>query len=125
MANIIDKVASDFGGNIFAFLGLIVIGGLAVMQIVSFVITQIFKSVPQLKLGPAFILMVVTVNIMYAFITSFKSGLKFGEILSVSAVMGGVIILVVVFLPKLVPQIFDAASFLSYKTVAMSALGMG
>lgn len=121
MGSFLDALQSpSFSGNFLAAGTFVVAIALAVIQIVSIILTQIF-GIKQLQLGIGFILLgVAAITIMLVSLALGARDLSFGTIL-VGIFLAGIVTFMIMYLPSLVPTIFQA-SVLNMKVTAMSIL---
>ena len=118
-----DKIASEFGGSLLIGWAFITALSLFLIQLGSFLATQIF-GVQQLALGPFFILLGVVAVLTMAI----SAGLSPSTFTKESWVALAVLILTIAFLslifPKLVPSAFEQ-SFSLLRTTTFSLLNLG
>lgn len=104
-ARFVDFTRSITVGNFFFF----VVMALVLMFVISWFINTIFPSVSILKVGVPFKFLIVAAGLTLAFyiVTRRQGGLDRSDIFAI-VLLGGVMALLFVYLPKFLPQIFSS-----------------
>ncbi len=105
--------------------------GFLAVQIISWVVSEFFEDIPMLKGGPMLLIFLVVIGMISLFVLGRKLGqldLK-KDLLFILLVFGGIIVLFI-FLPDIVPQIFSTSGvelgeFVKDVTAAIMKLSPG
>jgi len=119
MVSMWDRIASPFGGNIFAGISLFVLLGVFGMWFLSYVINFVFGTK---MIGITLPVIYFSVAAFMALISKFiVTGMNWKELILSAAAIAGIVLFVAVLLPQLAPSAFQA-SLISTKMAVMSMI---
>ena len=104
---------------LFIVLSLLFVG------VISFLVSSVFPKIPVLKVGVPFLLITVGLAIILPFMFIIKDGSLDGKDIFGIIIYALIVLAIVAFLPKLLPQFFDTIPQLSESiNIFQSAIGL-
>ena len=112
-ARFVDFTRSLTVGNFFFF----VVMSLVMVFVISWLINSVFPSVSVVKVGTPFKFIIVAAGLTLSFyiITRRQGGLDRSDIFAI-LLLGGAMIALFIYMPKLLPEIFSTVPILQYES---------